>query len=79
MFQLFKTFKLYDFSKYLRDFDPFKEQKNQALQQSMTAINNLALHLSSIVEANSTSALQQNFIDLLQVIVFVFPAGCLIL
>ena len=51
----------------MKDFDPFKEQKDQSLKQSMTAIHNLATHLTAINESSSSSTRQQNFIDLLQV------------
>jgi len=52
----------------MNDFDPFKEQKEQSLKQSMSAIYNLAVHLSSIVQTSNSSTNQQNFIDLLQVL-----------
>ncbi|XP_076815430.1 damage-control phosphatase ARMT1-like isoform X2 [Clavelina lepadiformis] len=57
-------------STYLKTFDPFAEQKQQSLMQSMTAVENLATFLHSVkqsVKVNDTAMLKQFFVDFLQV------------
>ena len=57
-------------SKYMKNFDPFSEQKTQALQQSIPAIHNLGLHLNQVLETTDLKDMQclkQHFIDLLQI------------
>ena len=53
----------------MTDFDPFREQKHLALQQSIPALTNLAIHFKKIIKTDCSDVhyIKQHLMDLLQV------------